>query len=88
MSDSNKVNEVIDSWLKMDIPMFRISKFQTDNEGFKRPKYRESIESCAGKLITNAPYSPETMAIIERSWRTIGEMASFMLLNADLGKVF
>ena len=26
------------------------------------------------------------MAIIERSWRTIGEMASVMLLNADLGE--
>ena len=63
-------------------------KFQTDNGEFKSAKCRESIESCAGKLITNASYSPETMAIIERSWLTIGEMASVMDFNADLGEQF
>ena len=39
-------------------------------------------------LHTNAPYSPETMSIIQRSWRTIGEMASVMLIHSGLAEPF
>ena len=62
--------------------------FQTDNGEFKSAKCRGYIKSCTGQLITNAPYSPETMAIVEKSWRTIDEMASVMLLTADLCEEF
>ena len=84
------------AWLLVEDkhPMFQAAhgmvtfKIQSDNGKFKSAKCRELIESCAGQLLTNAPYSPETMAIIERSWRTIEEMASVMPLNADLEEEF
>ena len=39
-------------------------------------------------LVTNAPYSPETMSIIERSWRTFGEMPLVMLIHSGVAESF
>ena len=63
-------------------------QFQTDNREFKSERCRDAIELSMERLITSAHYSPETMSIIERSWRTTGEMASTMLLHAGLGEEF
>ena len=50
-------------------------KFRSNNGEFKSAKWRKLIKSCAGQLVTNAPYSPE-------------EVASIMLLIADPGEGF
>ena len=73
---------ILDKWIRSAIPVMRSVHgmvnylFQTDNEEFKSERCRDAIELSVGRLITSATYSPETMSIIERSWRTIGEMAS------------
>ena len=68
--------------MKDNIPWMRAQhglkgfKFQTDNGEFNSKACKDLVAASGGKLITNCPYSPETMSIIERSWRTIREMAS------------
>ena len=56
-------------------------KFQTDNGDFNSKACKDLVAAFGGKLITNCLYSPETISIIERSYRTMGEMATVMLLH-------
>ena len=73
MAASKKVDGVLDLWLKDNIPGMRAQlwlkgfKFQTDNGEFKSKACKDLVPSHRGKLITNCPYSPETMLTIERS---------------------
>ena len=60
--------------------------FQTDNVEFNSRACKDLVAARGGKLVTNCPYSPKTMSIIERSWRTIGEMATVMLLHCGLAE--
>ena len=46
------------------------------------------VQRAGGCFITNAPYTPESMALIERFWRTVHEMATVMLLRSGLGEAF
>ena len=63
-------------------------KFQTDNGEFNNKACRDLVAASVKVLITNCPYAPETMSIIRRSWRTIGVMATVMLLRCWLTKNF
>ena len=63
-------------------------QIQTEKREFKSEMCRDAIELSVGRLITSASYSPETMSVIERSCRIIGEMASTMLLHVELGVEF
>ena len=46
------------------------------------------LSVSVGRLIASAPYSHESMSIIEKFWRIIGAMASSMLLYAGLREEF
>ena len=63
-------------------------KFQTDNGEFNSKVCKDQIAVFGGKLIINCPYSPETMSIIERYRRTIGQMAPVMLLHCGMAEHF
>ena len=41
-----------------------------------------------GKMYHSCAYTPETMAVIERLWRTMTEMSSVMLLSSGLSEPF
>ena len=94
MASTKKVDGVLDQRLKDDIPWMRAQrglkgfKFQTDNGEFNNKTCKDLVAASRGKLITNCPYSPETISIIERCWRTIGEMATMMLLLCGLAENF
>ena len=60
--------------------------FQTDNGEFNSKACRYLVAASGGKLITNCLSSPETMSIIERSWRTIGQTAIVMLLHCGMAE--
>ena len=89
-----KVDGVLDQWLKDNISWMRAQhrlkgfKFQTDNGEFNSEACKDLVASHWGKLITNCPYSPATTSIIERSWRTIKEMVTVMLLHCGMAEHF
>ena len=68
-------------WLNDTIPWMRAQhnlkcfKFQTDIGEFNSKSCKDLVAASGGEFITNCPYPLERMSIIERSWRTIGEMA-------------
>ena len=76
MTSSKKVDGLLDQCLKDNIPWMRAQhdlkgfKFQADNGEFNSKACKDQVAAFGGTLITNCPYSPETMSIIERSWRT------------------
>ena len=95
IADCKKVDGLLEQWLKDTIPWTRAQHglkaflFQTDNGEFASKSCRDLVATQGGILITNnAPYSPETMSIIERSWRTIGEMSSVMLIHSGVAQSF
>ena len=59
----------------------RVFKFQTDNVEFNSKACKDLVAAHGGKLITNCAYSPETISIIERSWRTIVDEATLYAVN-------
>ena len=77
MSPSKKVCNIMNTWIH-----------STTGGSRARDVGMDAIELSVGHLITCAPYSPEIISIIERSWRTIGEMESTMLLHAGRGEGF
>ena len=87
MAASKKVDGMLDQWLRAQLGL-KAFQFQTDNKDFASGRCRDLVAAQGETLITNAPYSPETMSIIGRSWRTIGEMASVMLIHCEVAKSF
>ena len=51
-------------------------------------KCRDLVAEKGGTLLTCAPYSPETMPIIELSCRAIGDMTSKMLIHSGVAESF
>ena len=94
MAESKKVDGMLEQWLKDAIPWMRAQhglktfQFQTDNDEFASRKCRDLVAEQGGILVANAPYSPETMSIVKRSRRTIGEMTSVMLIHSGLAESF
>ena len=93
MASTKKVDGVLDQWFKDNIPWMRaqhgVKGFKFQNIGELNSKAcKDLVAASVGKLITNCPHSPETMSIIERSWRTIGEVATVMLLPCGLAENF
>ena len=70
MASSKTVEGVLDQWLKDNIPWMRAQhglkgfKFQPDNGEFNSKACKDLVAAHGGRLITNFPYSPETMSII------------------------
>ena len=94
MAATKKVDGVLEEWLKDTIPWMRAQhghkgfKFQTDNGEFHSEACKDLVAAHGGRLITNCPYSSETVSIIERSWRTIGEKTTVTLLHCGLAENF
>ena len=94
MALSKKVDGVLEQWPKDNIPRMRAQhgpkwfKFHTDNGKFNSKAYKDQVASSGGILITNYPYSPETMSILERFWRIIVEVAAMMLIHCGFAENF
>ena len=58
-------------WAQHELNTFQ---FQTDNGEFASRKCRDRVAEKGETLVTNSPYSPETMSIIEWPWRTTGDI--------------
>ena len=63
-------------------------KFQTGNGEFNIEAHKDLVATSGGLFISKCPYSPETMSIIKRSWRTTGEMTTVMLLHCGMAGNF
>ena len=67
MASSFEVDGVLEQWLKENFRWMRAQhglkgfKFQTDNGEFNNKACKDLVAASGGKLITNCPYSPETM---------------------------
>jgi hypothetical protein len=55
---------------------------------FNSAKVREYAISVGIQCTTTCPYAPEQNGVIERSWRTIGEAATAMLLTSGLSEAY
>ena len=87
MTSSKNVDGVLELLLKDNFPWMRAQhglkgfKFQADNGETDRNVCKALVAALGGILITNCPYSPETMPIIERSWGIFGEIVFLQKFN-------
>ena len=87
MAETQTAEDMLEQWLKGTISWMRAQhglktfQFETDNVEFAIRKCQDLLVEKGGTVFTNAPCFPETISIIERSWSTIGEMTSMMLIQ-------
>ena len=69
------------------VPYGSIERIRSDNgTEFTCKEFRSLLIRNQIKHETSAPYSPHQNGTVERGWRSLFEMARFMLLEAQLAK--
>ena len=66
----------------------RVIWIHSDCGEFNSDKVRDYAVKAGIQCTTTCPFSPEQNGVIERSWRTIGEAATAMLLTAGLSEAY
>jgi hypothetical protein len=61
---------------------------QADNGEAKSKSITDYLATVGGSLCTCCAYTPETMAMIERLWGTIHNMASAMMISNIMAEPF
>ena len=77
--------KVIVRWKALGLTTFCI---QSDNGEFKSDAIERYLHSVGGTRKVCCAYTPELMAVIERLWGTIRNMASAMMIQAGLSEPY
>jgi transposase InsO family protein len=74
-------NEEVIALVRSTTTTNKVIWIHSDCGEFNSQKVREYAINSGIQCSTTCPYSPEQNGVIERSWRTLGETATVMLLH-------
>ena len=79
--------EATEKFLADAAPYGKVSRLRSDNGGeFMNNRFKSLLRKRGIKHETSAPYSPHQNGTVERTWRTLFNMARCLLLEAKLPK--
>jgi hypothetical protein len=81
-------NEEVIALVRSTTTTNKVIWIHSDCGEFNSQKVREYAINSGIQCSTTCPYSPEQNGVIERSWRTLGEAATAMLLTSGLSETY